>query len=128
MKALHKAGIEVLLDLVYNHTVEGGPLQPWNWLGTAVCMRGLCQHSWRCLTPKAHLAPDMDGWEAVVSRHRHVTTAVLASRSLCMSTCPAKAVACLTAPLATQENEELSQLFRPPWLCSRTWCCNAPVW
>ena len=127
MKALHKAGIEVLLDLVYNHTVEGGRLQPWKWSGTAACMRGPYQHSWRSLIPQAHLAKPMDGWEAAVSRCRHVATAVLACRRLCMSICPAKALACLTAPLATQENEELSQLFRAPWLCSRTWCCNAPV-
>ncbi len=28
VKALHAAGIEVLLDVVYNHTAEGGPLGP----------------------------------------------------------------------------------------------------
>jgi glycogen operon protein len=28
MKALHREGIEVILDVVYNHTVEGGPLGP----------------------------------------------------------------------------------------------------
>ena len=26
VKALHKAGIEVILDVVFNHTVEGEPL------------------------------------------------------------------------------------------------------
>ena len=28
VKALHSAGIEVLLDLVYNHTNEGAPAPP----------------------------------------------------------------------------------------------------
>jgi glycogen operon protein len=28
VKALHRAGIEVILDVVYNHTPEGGPLGP----------------------------------------------------------------------------------------------------
>ena len=28
VKALHAAGIEVLLDVVYNHSAEGGPLGP----------------------------------------------------------------------------------------------------
>jgi len=28
VKAFHEAGIEVILDVVYNHTVEGGPLGP----------------------------------------------------------------------------------------------------
>jgi isoamylase len=28
VKALHKAGIEVILDVVYNHTCEGNRLGP----------------------------------------------------------------------------------------------------
>jgi isoamylase len=35
VKALHEAGIEVILDVVYNHTAEG------NHLGPSLCMRGL---------------------------------------------------------------------------------------
>ncbi len=35
VKALHSAGIEVLLDVVYNHTAEG------NHLGPTLCMRGI---------------------------------------------------------------------------------------
>ena len=35
VKALHKAGIEVILDVVYNHTSEG------NHLGPTLCFRGI---------------------------------------------------------------------------------------
>ena len=35
VKALHEAGLEVILDVVYNHTAEGGPLGP------TLCFRGL---------------------------------------------------------------------------------------
>jgi len=35
VKTLHAAGIEVILDVVYNHTVEG------NHLGPALCFRGI---------------------------------------------------------------------------------------
>jgi glycogen operon protein len=35
VKALHQAGIEVILDVVYNHTAEGGDLGP------TLCFRGL---------------------------------------------------------------------------------------
>ena len=35
VKALHAAGIEVVLDVVYNHTCEGGRLGPM------VCLRGI---------------------------------------------------------------------------------------
>ncbi|MDJ0736353.1 MAG: glycogen debranching protein GlgX [Nostocaceae cyanobacterium] len=35
VKALHKAGIEVILDVVYNHTGEG------NHMGPTVCLRGI---------------------------------------------------------------------------------------
>ena len=35
VKALHEAGIEVILDVVYNHTAEG------NHLGPTLCFRGI---------------------------------------------------------------------------------------
>jgi glycogen debranching enzyme GlgX len=35
VKALHRAGLEVVLDVVYNHTAEGSPLGP------TLCFRGL---------------------------------------------------------------------------------------
>ena len=36
VKALHRAGIEVILDVVYNHTAEGGHDGPTlSWRGLA---------------------------------------------------------------------------------------------
>ena len=37
VKALHRAGIEIILDVVYNHTAEGGADGP------TLCFRGLGQ-------------------------------------------------------------------------------------
>jgi isoamylase len=41
---LHKAGIEVILDVVYNHTAEG------NELGPTMCFKGIDNPSYYCLT------------------------------------------------------------------------------
>jgi glycogen operon protein len=40
VKALHAAGIEVLLDVVYNHTCEG------NHLGPMLCWKGVCNSTY----------------------------------------------------------------------------------
>ena len=45
VKALHAAGLEVILDVVYNHTCEGGPGGP------AVCFRGLANEVYYRLVP-----------------------------------------------------------------------------
>lgn len=45
VKALHQAGIEVILDVVYNHTSEG------NHLGPALCFRGLDNAAYYRLMP-----------------------------------------------------------------------------
>ena len=45
VKALHGAGIEVILDVVYNHTAEG------NHLGPTLCFRGLDNASYYRLMP-----------------------------------------------------------------------------
>jgi glycogen operon protein len=44
--ALHDAGIEVILDVVYNHTAEG------NHLGPTLCYRGIDNASYYWLTPE----------------------------------------------------------------------------
>jgi glycogen operon protein len=45
VKALHRAGIEVILDVVYNHTAEGGPLGP------LLSFRGIDNESYYRLAP-----------------------------------------------------------------------------
>lgn len=46
VKALHKAGIEVIMDVVYNHTAEG------NELGPTLSFKGIDNASYYCLDPK----------------------------------------------------------------------------
>ncbi|MES2354094.1 MAG: glycogen debranching protein GlgX [Pseudomonadota bacterium] len=45
VKALHSAGIEVILDVVYNHTAEG------NHFGPTLCFRGIDNAAYYRLTP-----------------------------------------------------------------------------
>ncbi len=47
VRALHKAGIKVILDVVYNHTAEG------NEFGPSICFRGLDNLSYYSLTGPA---------------------------------------------------------------------------
>jgi isoamylase len=46
VKGLHKAGIEVILDVVYNHTAEG------NHLGPTLCFRGIDNIAYYRLSPE----------------------------------------------------------------------------
>ena len=43
VKALHRAGLELILDVVYNHTAEGGPDEP------TFCFRGLANDDYYLL-------------------------------------------------------------------------------
>jgi isoamylase len=45
VKTLHQAGIEVILDVVYNHTAEG------NYLGPTLCFRGIDNAAYYRLAP-----------------------------------------------------------------------------
>lgn len=56
VKALHKAGIEVILDVVYNHTAEG------NQLGPTLCFRGIDNASYyRLVTEEPRYYMDYTG-------------------------------------------------------------------
>jgi glycogen operon protein len=55
VKALHAAGIEVILDVVYNHTCEG------NHLGPTLFLRGLDNASHYWLMPEARYYLDFTG-------------------------------------------------------------------
>ena len=44
VRALHKAGIEVILDVVYNHSAEGGEM------GSTFSLRGIDNRTYYCLT------------------------------------------------------------------------------
>jgi glycogen operon protein len=46
VRGMHAAGIEVILDVVYNHTAEG------NQLGPTLCMRGIDNASYYRLSPQ----------------------------------------------------------------------------
>jgi len=55
VKALHRAGIEVILDVVYNHTGEG------NHLGPTVSFRGIDNQSYYRLTDEGRYYMDYTG-------------------------------------------------------------------
>lgn len=55
VKQLHKAGIEVILDVVYNHTAEG------NHLGPTLCFRGIDNTSYYRLTEDKRFYMDYTG-------------------------------------------------------------------
>jgi isoamylase len=55
VKALHRAGIEVLLDVVYNHTTEG------NENGPTICFRGLSNETYYILADDRSRYADYTG-------------------------------------------------------------------
>ena len=55
VKALHRAGIEVILDVVYNHTGESGPLGP------TCCFRGIDNASYYTLAEEEQFYFDVTG-------------------------------------------------------------------
>ncbi|GAC1394710.1 MAG: glycogen debranching protein GlgX [Polyangiales bacterium] len=75
VKALHAAGLEVILDVVYNHTCEG------NQLGPTLSLRGLDNASYYRLLPgKPRLYEDFTGCgNSLDTRHPYVLQLVLDS-------------------------------------------------
>ena len=55
VKALHRAGIEVILDVVYNHTTEG------NETGPTICFRGLANETYYILADDKSRYADFTG-------------------------------------------------------------------
>jgi isoamylase len=55
VKALHRAGIEVILDVVFNHTTEGG------YQGPTLCYRGLANNFYYILEPRRMRYADYTG-------------------------------------------------------------------
>ncbi|WP_055569362.1 glycogen debranching protein GlgX [Streptomyces atriruber] len=74
VKALHEAGIEVILDVVYNHTAEG------NHLGPTLCFRGIDNASYYRLADdcRYYVATTGEG-NALLMRSPHVLQMILDS-------------------------------------------------
>lgn len=77
VKTLHKAGIEVILDVVYNHTAEG------NQLGPTLSFRGIDNTSYYRLTPENNTFrnyTDFTGTgNSLNMRHPHVLQLIMDS-------------------------------------------------
>jgi isoamylase len=75
VKALHQAGIEVILDVVYNHTAEG------NHLGPTLCFKGLDNPAYyRLMADDPQYYMDYTGTgNSLNMRHPHVLQLVMDS-------------------------------------------------
>ncbi|MBO0685652.1 MAG: glycogen debranching enzyme, partial [Candidatus Dormibacteraeota bacterium] len=75
VKTLHSAGIEVILDVVYNHTAEG------NHLGPALCFRGLDNLAYyRTVPEEPRFYMDYTGTgNSLNMRHPHVLQMIMDS-------------------------------------------------
>ncbi len=74
VKAFHQAGIEVILDVVYNHTAEG------NHLGPMLCFKGIDNASYYRLTEDPQYYMDYTGTgNSLNMRHPHVLQLIMDS-------------------------------------------------
>jgi glycogen operon protein len=74
VKALHAAGIEVILDVVYNHTAEG------NHLGPTLAFRGLDNSAYYRLAEDRRYYEDTTGTgNSLLMRHPHVLQLIMDS-------------------------------------------------
>jgi glycogen operon protein len=74
VKRLHSAGIEVILDVVYNHTAEG------NHLGPTLCFRGIDNAAYYRLAPDARYYMDYTGCGNTLNmRHPRVLQLIMDS-------------------------------------------------
>ena len=75
VKALHEAGIEVILDVVYNHTAEG------NQLGPTLCFRGIDNANYYRLVDgdEAHYYDTTGTGNSLLMRSPHVLQLIMDS-------------------------------------------------
>src|SRR5215218_9161654 len=75
VKALHEAGIEVILDVVYNHTAEG------NHLGPTICFRGIDNNAYYRLVDedKSHYYDTTGTGNSLLMRNPHVLQLIMDS-------------------------------------------------
>ena len=75
VKALHEADIEVILDVVYNHTAEG------NHQGPTLCFRGIDNSAYYRLVDedKAHYFDTTGTGNSLLMRHPHVLQLIMDS-------------------------------------------------
>ncbi|HEU5143556.1 MAG TPA: glycogen debranching protein GlgX [Dermatophilaceae bacterium] len=75
VKALHEADIEVILDVVYNHTAEG------NHMGPTLCFRGIDNNAYYRLVDddKAHYYDTTGTGNSLLMRHPHVLQLIMDS-------------------------------------------------
>jgi glycogen operon protein len=74
VKRLHSAGIEVILDVVYNHTAEG------NHLGPTLCFRGIDNAAYYRVAPDARYYMDYTGCGNTLNmRHPRVLQLIMDS-------------------------------------------------
>ena len=75
VKTLHEAGIEVILDVVYNHTAEG------NHFGPTLAFRGIDNKAYYRLVPDdlAHYYDTTGTGNALLMRHPHVLQLIMDS-------------------------------------------------
>ncbi len=75
VKELHEAGIEVILDVVYNHTAEG------NHMGPTMCFRGIDNAAYYRLVDedKAHYYDTTGTGNSLLMRHPHVLQLIMDS-------------------------------------------------
>jgi isoamylase len=75
VRALHEANIEVILDVVYNHTAEG------NHLGPTICFRGIDNQAYYRLVDgdEAHYFDTTGTGNSLLMRHPHVLQLIMDS-------------------------------------------------
>ncbi len=94
VKALHEAGIEVILDVVYNHTAEG------NEMGPTLCFRGLDNASYYRLVDgaKEHYYDTTGTGNSLLMRHPHVLQLIMDSLRYWSPRCTSTASASTSPP------------------------------